>query len=206
LFIPPAPSAEQSLPRPEVRGGEIVYPPGGGSNTFGLEPLPDQQRLPRDNARRNVRIERKFDLPDYAPQRENSPVNTEPKPNRWRLGFVPWKRYTSGVVEQPYENPEPALWHPYRQSVLKGDVPILGQEIFLNLTASSETETEFRRVPTASGVSAAVAGAYEFYGVSEQIGIQNNLAVFDRAVQGARRCSSRSNGHLNSNRFSISII
>src|SRR6266446_2170540 len=61
-------------------------------------------------------------------------------------------------------------------SDLKGDVPIIGQDIFMNLTASAQTEVEFRRVPTASGVSAAVPGAYEFFGESEQIGIQNNLA------------------------------
>jgi hypothetical protein len=175
LFVPPAPAAEQSLPRPEVRGGEIVYPPASRSNRFGLELLPDQQRLPRENALRNSRIERKFEIPDYV-RGETLPTNTEAKPDRWRLGFVPWKRYTSGVAEQPYETPEPMLWHPYRQSRLKGDVPIWGQDIFLNLTASSETETEFRRVPTASGVSTAVAGAYEFYGQSEQISVQNNLA------------------------------
>ncbi len=176
LFIPPTSTGEQSLPRAEVRGGELVQPPESGSNTFGLEPLPDAQRLPRENARRNTRIDRKFDLPDYFSKRELYPTNTEPRPDRWRIGFIPWRRYTSGVTEQPYENSSPALWHPYRQSVLKGDVPILGQDIFLNLTASSETVTEFRRVPTASGVSTATAGAYEFYGQSEQIGIQNNIA------------------------------
>jgi hypothetical protein len=173
LFVPPTPGEEQRLPRHAVRGGEIVPPPPGGSNSFGLDPLPEPERLPRENARRNTRIDRKFELPDYVPK--ISPTNSEPKPDRWRLGFVPWRRYTSGVTEQPYENPEPMLWHPYHQSVLKGDVPILGQDIFLNLTASSETTTEFRRVPTASGVSTAVPGAYEFYGQSEQIGIQNNL-------------------------------
>lgn len=173
LFVPPAPGADQSLPRSEVRRGTIVPPPNAGSNSFRLVPLPDQDRLPRENARRNTRVDRKFEVPDY--DSKISPTNSEPKPDRWRLGFVPWKRYTSGVTEQPYENPEPMLWHPYHQSVLKGDVPILGQDIFLNLTASSETTTEFRRVPTASGVSTAVPGAYEFYGQSEQIGIQNNL-------------------------------
>ena len=36
--------------------------------------------------------------------------------------------------------------------------------------------TEFRRVPTASGVSGAVPGEYEFYGKSNQISVQNNFA------------------------------
>ena len=176
LFIPPAPVADQTLPRLEVRGGEIVYPPSSTSNNFGREKLSDEQRLPRGNARRNLRIDRKFELPAYDLRGKSVLTNSEPRPDRWRLGFVPWKRYTSGVAEQPYETPEPMLWSAYRQSVLKGDLPIFGQGIFLNLTATSETETEFRRVPTASGVSTAVPGAYEFYGQSEQIGIQNNVA------------------------------
>jgi hypothetical protein len=175
LFTPPAPSAEHRLPRSDVRGSELLFPSDTNSNRFGLDPLPVGQQLPRENARRNTRVDQKFDVPTYDPQQLFA-TNTEPKSDRWRLGFVPWKRYTSGDVEQPYENPEPMLWHPYKQSVLKGDVPILGQDVFLNLTASSETETEFRRVPTASGVSTAVPGAYEFYGQSEQIGIQNNFA------------------------------
>jgi hypothetical protein len=107
-----------------------------------------------------------------------------PVPDRWRIGFVPWKRYTSGVTEQPYETPEPRLWHPYQQSLLKGDVPIIGQDIFLNLTASAETVTEFKRVPTASGVSAAVPGEYEFYGQGDAISIQNNLAFTINLFQG----------------------
>ncbi|HEY6229214.1 MAG TPA: hypothetical protein VI282_19005, partial [Verrucomicrobiae bacterium] len=117
------------------------------------------------------------EVPHYSGNTNDNPANTAPAPDRWRVGFAPWKRYTSGVTEQPYENPQTYLWHPYRQSLLKGDAPIIGQDIFLNLTASSQTETEFRRVPTASGVSAAVPGAYEFYGQSEQIGIQNNVAL-----------------------------
>jgi hypothetical protein len=177
LFIPPVPAGDQTLPRAEVRDGAIIPPPSETSNTFGVEKLPAEQRLPRENARRNSRVDRRFNIPDYDFRWDGPPTNTEVKPDRWRLGFVPWKRYTSGVAEQPYETPEPMIWNPYRQSVLKGDIPIIGQDIFLNLTATSETETEFRRVPTASGVSTAVPRAYEFYGQSEQIGIQNNLAL-----------------------------
>ena len=175
-FTPPAVPPEQALPRSDVRQGEIVPPRPAAPGSFGLEPLPEGLELPRENTRRNLKIHPKYDLPPYSLRPDAYPTNTQPRPDRWRIGFVPWKRYTSGVTEQPYETPEPLLWHPYQQSVLKGDVPIMGQDIFLNLTASTQTEVEFRRVPTASGVSAAVPGAYEFYGESEQIGIQNNLA------------------------------
>ena len=91
-----------------------------------------------------------------------SPKNTKAVPDRWRIGFSPWKRYTSGSIESPFESPDTFLWYPYQRSLLKGDVPIIGQDIFLDLTASASSVTEFKRVPTASGVSTAVPGAYEF--------------------------------------------
>jgi hypothetical protein len=68
--------------------------------------------------------------------------------------------------------------------LLKGDVPVIGQDIFLNLTASSLTEVEFRRVPTASGVSTAVPGEYQFYGESEQIGIQQYFGFSAELFEG----------------------
>jgi hypothetical protein len=168
---------ERALPRSPVSTGQILAPEAVKAGTFNTEPLPENQQLPREDPRQNLKIYQKFEVPNYSGSTNDNPANTAPVPDRWRVGFAPWKRYTSGVTEQPYENPQTYLWHPYRQSLLKGDAPIIGQDIFLNLTASSQTETEFRRVPTASGVSAAVPGAYEFYGQSEQIGIQNNIAL-----------------------------
>src|SRR5436190_18363904 len=176
VAVTPSPlPPENALPRSSVRSGEILPPKQSPPGTFGLEPVPRELELPRENTRRNLKIGQEFHASDISMQGVSYPPNTQARPDRWRLGFVPWRRYTSGVSEQPYETPAPLLWHPYKQSVLKGDVPIFGQDIFLNLTASAQTELEFRRVPTASGVSAAVPGAYEFYGESEQIGMQNNL-------------------------------
>src|SRR6185369_7156969 len=73
-------------------------------------------------------------------------------------------------------SPKPALWQPYRQSILKGDAPIIGQDIFLNLTAGSETTFELRRVPTPSAVSSADPNSAEFFGRSEQLFVQNNFS------------------------------
>src|SRR6266511_1278322 len=86
---------------------------------------------------------------------------------------VPRRRYNSGAIETPYETPEPMLWHPYTQSILKGDAPIIGQDVFLDLTAGSQTEFAARRLPTASGVSAAEPNSAEFFGRSEQLFVQN---------------------------------
>lgn len=176
IFTPPAIPPDESLPRQNVRLDEIFPPARPQPTGYGLEPLTNGLALPRYDTKRELRVDQEFYIPHYSLRPDTYPTNTEPRPNRWRIGFVPWKRYTSGVTEQPYETPEPLLWAPYRQSVLKGDVPIIGQDIFLDLTASAETVTEFKRVPTASGVSGAVPGEYEFYGESEDVSIQNNLA------------------------------
>ncbi|MFM2294425.1 MAG: hypothetical protein RLZZ350_838 [Verrucomicrobiota bacterium] len=114
----------------------------------------------------------------------NFPPNSVPMTNRWRIGFAPWKRYAQGSVENPYETPQPLLWRPYRQSILKGDAPIIGQDIFLDLTASSTTEFEARRTPVPSGVSSSGSGSAEFFGASEQEVVQQNFAFSVQLFKG----------------------
>lgn len=184
IFTPPPIPPDLSLPREDVRLEEFLPPPKPLPGGYGLEPLTNGLALPRANTRRELKIYPDFGYPKYLLRPAGFPTNTVPQPDRWRVGFVPWKRYTSGVTEQPYETPEPLLWAPYRQSVLKGDAPIIGQDVFLDLTASAETVTEFRRVPTASGVSGAVPGEYEFYGEGEELSIQNYLAFEMNLFQG----------------------
>ena len=184
VFTPPAIPSELALPREAVRLEEMFPPTNPPPRSYGSEPLTNGLALPREDTRRELKIYQDFGVPEYSLRTSDYPTNTEPRPDRWRIGFVPWKRYTSGVIEQPYETPEPLLWAPYKQSLLKGDLPIIGQNIFLDLTASAETVTEFKRVPTASGVSGAVPGEYEFYGQSDQLSIQNNLAFSMDLFQG----------------------
>jgi hypothetical protein len=184
LFTPPAIPADLALPRADVRLGDLASPPAPTLRSYGSEPLTNGLALPRPDVRRELKLDKNFSVPQYSLRKMAGPTNTVPVPDRWRIGFVPWKRYTSGVTEQPYETPEPMLWHPYKQSVLKGDVPVIGQDIFLDLTASSETVTEIKRVPTASGVSTANPGEYAFYGEGEQVSIQNNFAFAMTLFQG----------------------
>ena len=184
VFTPPTIPAGMELPRENSRLGEILPPPNPPPRSYGSEPLTNGLALPRADVRRELKIYQDFGAPKYTLRKSDYPTNTMPVPDRWRIGFVPWKRYTSGVIEQPYETPEPALWAPYKQSVLKGDVPIIGQDIFLDLTASSETVTEVKRVPVASGVSTANPGESAFYGEGEQISIQNYFGFTMNLFQG----------------------
>ncbi|HEX7901060.1 MAG TPA: hypothetical protein VF950_25090 [Planctomycetota bacterium] len=81
-----------------------------------------------------------------------------PVRDRWRIPFP----------DYPLNQPGNGI-DPYHQNTLKGDYPILGQNIFAALTARSDTTIETRRVPTPSGVSAAGAGRLDFFGEGEQL-------------------------------------
>jgi hypothetical protein len=95
------------------------------------------------------------------------PPGTQGVPDRWDLAIPIWMRYNNPEPETPYENTA-QLWDPFKQSVLKGDLPVLGQDIFIDLTASSFTSYEARDIPTPSGVSAASSNSSEFFGEGNQ--------------------------------------
>jgi hypothetical protein len=163
------------LPRTNTVSNELQPILQTNAPPYGSAALNEQQQLPRTNAIRNLPIQYKYKYENYplSQQGIGYPPNSQPEPDRWRVGFAPWNRYTSGDTETPYETPVTMLWHPYKQSLLKGDAPIIGQDIFLDLTASSETDFEGRRDPTPSGISAARPGSAEFFGDSEQIAVNN---------------------------------
>jgi hypothetical protein len=177
---------EFALPREHVRLKRLVTTPEKISSNYGNEPLPKHLELPRTNTLRTIHLDEKFENPEYplAEKQLGYPANSVPMTNRWKIGFTPWRRYTSGDTETPYQNPTPRLWHPYQQSILKGDVPIIGQDIFLNLTAGSQTEFEMRRLPTPSGVSSARANSAEFFGQSEQFSLQQNFSFSAELFKG----------------------
>ena len=77
--------------------------------------------------------------------------------DRWRIGFPEDPRYKRGEIINPY-----------RQNVLKGDYPILGQHTFLNVTLASESTFNMRRLPVPQDVSAERPGSFEFFGRGRQ--------------------------------------
>jgi hypothetical protein len=131
--------------------------------------------LPRNGVRSNEFIPADhghgWEAPEDYPlslQGQGYPAYAKPVPNRWTdAHFVPWKRYTSGDInpnETPFAYSSPEMWHWYRQSRLKGDLPIHGQDWFLALSLSSETLFEDRNLPIPSGISAALPGQFDFLG------------------------------------------
>lgn len=109
--------------------------------------------------------------------------NAVPTPDRWRIGFPDWDRYGNGhppVDDYPYVPGN--WWDPFNQNVLKGDYPIYGQHLFLEITASTQITTEGRQVPTAatSFESTANPGQRDLFGSPNQFSyFQNFFLSFD---------------------------
>lgn len=89
-----------------------------------------------------------------------------PIADRWRIGFPDDPRYRKGEI-----------YNPYRQNVLKGDYPILGQHNFFVLTAESESLVGAKRIPVPSNVSAQRPDSEEFFGRGGQFFFRQNFSL-----------------------------
>ena len=94
-------------------------------------------------------------------------------PDRWNVGMPEWNRYgRSG--EYPYVRTS-HWWDPFNRNRLKGDVPIFGQQTFLNITATSDTSADERRVPSTSNISSARPGSSDYFGRGEQFALSQTF-------------------------------
>jgi len=98
-------------------------------------------------------------------------------PNRWALEQPDYRRYPQ---HGEYVYTKHRWYDPFNRNRFKGDEPIwpklLGQQVFLNITASSESFFDGRRVPSPSNVSSARPGSSGFFGKGEQ-------AFFDQTLR-----------------------
>jgi hypothetical protein len=95
------------------------------------------------------------------------------EPDRWSIAMPDWDRYGIGG-EHPYV--KGSKWDPFNRNKLKGDVPIIGKQTFLNLTATSDTFLDGRRLPTPTDVSSARPGSSDFFGKGNQIFLDQTFA------------------------------
>jgi len=177
---PGAPAAADPLSDTTAGAYGSLFPesnyPQGEAEPF----LPESLTLPRRNVEGSVPVRRTFHVPEYY---ETSggyrPFNNaEEMPNRWEITVPHWQRYMDPANETPYQYDTPNWWHPYKQSRLKGDVPVFGtQDIFMNVTVKNFSLFEKRKLPTPSGVSSASIESYEFFGRSESILASNDTSI-----------------------------
>ena len=154
---------------------ELVQGPGDRYEPDIGEPLV----LPREGVRYEERISENWHAGHY--EHSDDPPNTTAVEDRYRVATGVWNRYLDdSVAETPYERVTPYLWHPYYQSVFKGDLPVIGQDIFASLTLQNSTDIEVHEIPIPSGVSTARPDSSEFYGRGDQTVINTNTSlIFD---------------------------
>ncbi len=106
--------------------------------------------------------------PEPGPGEEDFKEHTD----RWRL------------TPPPYELDEKGgRWNPYEQNVLKGDLPIRGDDLFFVLTAVADSLVEGRELPTPAGVSTA-GEVIEFFGDEQQEFYVENVLVSTELFKG----------------------
>ncbi|HEV3072974.1 MAG TPA: hypothetical protein VHB47_01045, partial [Thermoanaerobaculia bacterium] len=102
----------------------------------------------------------------YASPVQSAAADFQEFTDRWR------------VVLPPYELTVPgSRFDPYNQNRWKGDLPIRGQDLFLNLSAVADTLVEPRQLPTPSGVGSARPGSLQFFGRDGQLLATETIAL-----------------------------
>ena len=84
-----------------------------------------------------------------------------------------WDRYGIGG-EHPYVRG--SKWDPFNKNKWKGDVPIIGQQTFLNFTGMSDLFLDGRRLPTPTDVSSARPGSPGLFGRGDQFFFDQTFA------------------------------
>ncbi len=161
----PRPTAEKLFNRP------LETPPSPADE---FVPVPEGFRYPMDPplgfaGRSSVLPSVTQDGSDFVPVED-----------RWRLGFPAWDRYGKGhplVVDYPYDLGN--IWNPYRQNVLKGDYPIIGQHTFLELTVLDVQIFDTRQTPISGRGFESTARPFEmdFFGSPNQAVYQHFLSL-----------------------------
>jgi len=184
ILDPPLPPSEFN---PDPGGGNLLEPIEPPDLFPPILPQPEQYNppaprslgLPRRGVREMQPERHKLDYEEYPDSERGLGLlpGSEPVPNLWFIGFGQWQRYADPRTETPYQTGRLRFWHPYLQSQLKGDAPIIGQDIFLNLTLNDFLQFEARKLPTPSGVSTARPNSSEFFGRSDQVSFSNDFSV-----------------------------
>lgn len=171
---PPVPDLFGPLPSP----AEPAAPPFSPADN--TPPVPYKLRLPRAGVIPSQEIDRPLPTPQYQLSEGGVGLlpNAIPQTNRWRIPFGQVQRYPDGSrAETPYQNGPLRFFDPYKASLLKGDSPIIGQDIFFSATFEDQFLAEFRRVPVGSGISAARANSTDFFGRSDSYTLSNNFSA-----------------------------
>jgi hypothetical protein len=124
---------------------------------------------------------------ERAPGRYGDPILPNPDAvqemtDRWRI--TPPAYELDESVKARRIGTRGVTLDPYNQNLIKGDLPIWGNDTFLNLTGISDSLVETRAVPTPANPSGARPGNITFFGENDQGAFVQNLIVSADLFQG----------------------
>src|SRR5580700_4593418 len=158
------PSTAPTRPQfPQLPAGTTIPP-------IGSQPAPSSGAPPNAVQTGNIQQTGQQPSPESLPAPDQV---FHPEPDRWSIAMPDWDRYGIGG-EHPYV--KGSRWDPFNRNKLKGDVPVIGKQTFLILTATSDTFFDGRRLPTPTDVSSARPGSSDFFGKGNQIFLDQTFA------------------------------
>jgi hypothetical protein len=160
-----------ALPSSSIAVRKFPQLPAGTTN-----PSEGSQPAPVSNAPPTALEKKTLGQTGQPPPQQPVPPVAEvfqPEPDRWSVAMPDWDRYGIGG-EHPYVRG--SKWDPFDKNKWKGDVPIIGQQTFLNFTGTSDSFFDGRRLPTPTDVSSARPGSPGFFGRGDQIFFDQTFA------------------------------
>jgi hypothetical protein len=140
--------------------------------------------------------------PDAAPPPPS--ITSREVRDRWRIEYPEYDRYGDrGARGRDIPFRRGRWYNPYDQSVIKGDLPIIGNDVFMVLSAVSTTDVEIRRVPASTSVSSADPDSNNFFGRPENLFFNQTVQVSFEMFKGQTTFKPRSWAFKISPTFSI---
>jgi hypothetical protein len=145
---PPAPASPDDEPR---SGGTpaVIRPPGAGFPRAALPEFLDRPTGPFFTP---------FDPPigftgpsGVLPMEGQQDPHFVPIADRWRAGYPAWDRYDKGhPILDDYPYTPGRFFDPFNQNMVKADFPVMGQNLFVDITGLVLSFQEYRQIPTAT--------------------------------------------------------
>jgi hypothetical protein len=172
LAGPPAQKAKRESDQPSLPVSESeAFPHSSRQQSSSVQNSRETGQDQGDGSK--LQLPRDKPLGAAGPNRNRKPPNEDADfltiTDRWRIGIPDDPRFRKG-----------SIFDPYNLNFLKGDYPIIGNDIFMELNFASESFFNFRQLPTLSGKSANLPASSAFFGGGrQQLSNQNFIYSFD---------------------------
>ena len=119
-----------------------------------------------------------FALVEPLPDADKTPPDRREVIDRWRIAHPEYDRYGDrGARGRDIPFKRGRWYNPYDQNVLKGDLPVFGDDYFMIISGASTSQIEIRRTPSGNNVSSANPDSNNFFGRPESLSFNQTLQV-----------------------------